>query len=106
MTPVIELRVKNHQGVWTFAGSVSVDEPVGSISSDDAEGTNIYLFGWHDGTPGVWESVGGAHVENSAVRQVITLGMELLCDLTEEPYEMTIIRAGQERHIRFALGEA
>jgi hypothetical protein len=53
----------------------------------------------------VWESVAGFDVETAAVREITSLGLELLSDLSE-PYELEIIRKGLRMPVRFSLRTA
>jgi hypothetical protein len=101
MTPVV--RLMRWDGVEF--GSVSIDEPLGSITSDQNGKTQVYVFGWYEGQAGVWESEFGAHHDNDAVRAILTMGFTLLSDLAE-PYDLTVYKNGQPRPIRFALGSA
>jgi hypothetical protein len=76
---------------WRRLGSVSDAEPPGSISSDGPP-RQVYLFGWLDGSPGVWRSVAGIDVETPAIREVSTLGLERLADLSDGDAVELIIR--------------
>lgn len=76
-------------------GSISDAEPPGSLSSHEPDGSRqVYLFGWHNGERGLWRSEGGYDIETKAVRQVGTLGLEKLSDLTA-PYELSIYFYGK-----------
>lgn len=81
-------------------GEVADFLPPGSVSSDEPDGTRrIYVFGWYDDDLGVWESHLGIDVQTDAVRNVISADLEKVSDLTE-PYDLTIYRNGQPRHLR------
>lgn len=99
--PCVQLEILNADGEWVTAGSVSIDEPPGSISSELPGGTrHVYLFGWHVGECGVWQSMNGIDVGNSAVRRVVSTELSVLSHL-HEPFELTTYRQGQPRHLRF-----
>lgn len=98
------MEVQRGDGTWGPVGSVGEVEPPGSLSSDEAGGRRVILFGWYDDTPGVWESVAGADVETSAVRGIATLGLNRLSDL-HEPYYIEIYRRGLRMPVRFTLQE-
>lgn len=92
---------------WVRIGSVGEAEPPGSISSDEVGGRRLMMFGWHQDSPGVWESTAGFDVENAAVRAITSLGLEQLSDLAK-PYYVEIYRKGIRVPLRFILkaGEA
>lgn len=71
-------------------GSVSEAEPPGSISSQELTGRRVFVFGWYEGEPGVWESH-GADIESSLARQLMSARLVKLSDLTES-YEQAIWR--------------
>lgn len=87
---------------WTQIGSVSEVEPPGSMSSVDALGRRIIVFGWYQNKPGVYESRGGYDVESEAFRQIESLGLDPLSDLTQ-PYEFDISRPGRTMRVRCSL---
>lgn len=97
--PHVRLDVVLPDQAVTF-GSVSIDEPLGSMSSDEPTGRRVILFGWLRDDVGVWESRKGFDLENMAFREVVSADLRLLSDLTE-PYEVTIHRNDQARLIRF-----
>lgn len=90
MDPLGEYVAVEHevQGDWVAAGSVSVDEPAGSVTSEPPDGERqVYLFGWlGDRGPAVWRSRGGFDRASAAVREISSLGLDLLADLTAGPY--------------------
>lgn len=88
---------------WTGIGSVSEAEPPGSMSSVDALGRrSIIVFGWYRNKPGVYESRGGYDIENEAFRQIESLALDPLSDLTQ-PYEFDITRPGHTMRVRCSL---
>lgn len=90
-------------GGWVTIGSVAEVEPPGSISSDDRP-RQVYLFGWHQGTVGVWRSGGGLDVETPAFREIVSNHLELLSDLAK-PFQLSIRRGPTkaERRLRFTV---
>lgn len=97
VAPHITLEIVEANGTIPI-GSLSVDEPLGSMSSHHPDGRRVYVFGWNgDGVLGVWESKMGFDTENHAVRDIATLGLMLLSDLTE-PYELDLYRDGHPVH--------
>lgn len=89
-------------GGWVSIGTVSEVEPPGSMSSFDDEGRRVLVFGWWDGKPGVYQSRAGFDIETEAFRQIETLGLDLLSDLTE-PYEFDVARPGNTIRVRCTL---
>ena len=81
---------------WAGIGSVSEVEPPGSMSTDSALGRRVIVFGWYQGKAGVYESRGGYDVESEAFRQIESLGLDLLSDLSQ-PYEFDVERPGRTR---------
>jgi hypothetical protein len=90
---------------WTRIGSVSEVEPPGSLSHTGPGGRQVLMFGFYDGAAGVWESQLGFDVENSAVREITTLGLERLSDLAE-PFYLEVVRTGIRMPLRFTLRTA
>jgi hypothetical protein len=99
-TPVVRVQAVLPTGQAATVGQLSIDEPCGSISSTGPDGDRVFLFGWRDDEPGVWESVAGITEENNAVRAIVSLELEQLSDLTE-PFELTVYVQGQPRQMRF-----
>lgn len=94
------LDTRNPAGEWERLGSVSEVEPPGSISSRSGEAREVYVFGWLEGVCGVWRSVAGVDVENDAVREVTSLGFDLVSDLAQ-PLEMPVITMRGRVQVRF-----
>jgi hypothetical protein len=85
-------------GNWRRMGALAEMEACGSVTSHDPDGRQVFLFGWLDGSPGVWRSVGGIDMANDAFREVHTLGLERLADLTTGPFERPLVtQAGTVR---------
>lgn len=73
----------------------------GSISSHEPDGRRVYLFGWLEGEPGVWESHGVDVDLADAVRLVAPAHLERLSTLAE-PFELdTTSRHGVRCRLRF-----
>jgi hypothetical protein len=88
-------------GEWRHVGGVAEVEPCGSLSSDDGR-REVIVFGFRDGTAGVWRSVGGLDAETTLGRTILTTGMEMLSDLSR-PLELTVWRNGQHVRARFSV---
>jgi hypothetical protein len=99
-TPVVRLQAVLPGGQAATVGELSIDEPLGSISSTGPDGRRVFLFGWRDDQPGVWESLAGITEETTAVRAIVSLDLERLSDLAE-PFELTVWVKGQPRQMRF-----
>ncbi len=96
---LLEMKIDD---IWTQIGSISEIEPSGSISNEEDDGRQVYMFGWHEGDgPCVWRSLGGSDLANDVIREISTLGLEKLADLKEGPYEMDFYRAAGSMPIRF-----
>jgi hypothetical protein len=86
----MKIRIESKQGGdWMEAESVGEHDMLGSLT-DLTNGTDILLFGWHEGTPGVWRAVGGTAHEVGALRAIETFDLEPISDLTT-PYEVPVI---------------
>jgi hypothetical protein len=97
----VVLEVRQPSG-WHRVGSVSELEPPGSLHSEEPDGYRyVYLFGWWQDTPGVWISVGGVDVGNDAVREISTVGLRQLADLSEGPYGLEVFRRPVAKYFRF-----
>jgi hypothetical protein len=96
---VMEVRGRDD---WVRVGSVSDVDPLGSISDERPSGRQVVMFGWHEGRPGVWLSTGGVDLANVAVREVHTLGLERLSDLSE-PLVMDRHYRGRRVKVRFRV---
>src|SRR5205823_3737951 len=84
-TVVVDIQ---HGEEWRPVGSVSEDEPPGSISSHGVV-REVYLFGWIDSDgPCLWRSKAGVDIENPAVREVHSTGLDRLADLTLVAHEI------------------
>lgn len=101
--PRVVLEFADRADGWRQVGSLSVDEPCGSITSEDGTARNVYLFGALDGTVGVWRSLAGVDVANDAVRVIATAGLQLLADLAHGTYELPIVRNQARVKVRFRL---
>jgi hypothetical protein len=99
-TPIVRVEALSPTGRTATVGELSIDEPCGSMSSTGPDGDRVFLFGWRDDGPGVWESIGGLSQETVAVREIVTVGLKLLSDLSE-PYVLTIYVKGVPRLMRF-----
>ncbi len=99
---VVELDIG---GGWRRVRSQSEIEPPGSLSSDEPDGRQVYLFGWHDGDgPAVWRSEGGVDAANDAVRMVVATGLVKVADLdAEQDHRMAFWRGGQSTPLRFRV---
>lgn len=98
-TVSIEMKVR---GIWQPLASNSEVEPAGSISNEEHDGRQVYVFGWHEGEgPCVWKSLGGADFGNDAIRSIASVGLEKIATLSDGPYEMDFCRNGQSMPIRF-----
>lgn len=99
----VSLEVKTNGG-WGLVGAVGDGDPPGSISSTPEAPKNrkVYLWGWHGGVPGVWESTRGIDIEDPATRLLVTTGLEQLSDLSE-PFELDIWRLDNPIRVRFTL---
>jgi hypothetical protein len=87
---------------WIRVGGVGPDEPPGSMSLNDWDGRDVVMFGWWEGIPGIWRSVGGVDVETGSWREIHSLGLEQLSDLAQ-PYVRDYGLAGARRRIRWRL---
>jgi hypothetical protein len=96
---VLEL---HHRGEWEPVGVVAEGEAPGSISSRSGAAREVYVFGWLDGSPGVWRSTGGVDVANDFMRAIASEGFARLSELTE-PYELTVITRSGRSDVRFRL---
>ncbi len=85
----VVLEVKTTEG-WEVVGGVSEVEPPGSFTSRSGDAREVYMFGFYEGGPGVWLSVGGWDTNNDAVREVHSLGWDRVSDLAE-PFRMPVI---------------
>ena len=102
-TVVIE--VEQWAGEWRKVDPpVAEQDRMGSFSSIEESGREVYLFGFRDGSPGVWRSLAGVDAETERLRAVVPLaGLEQLSDLAE-PFEIDVQlpRTGKRR-VRFRL---
>jgi hypothetical protein len=104
VTPSVRLLVRTPAGAWQEVSSVSANAPTGSISSDEPPRRQVFVFGWIDGTPGVWRSRIGFDVADAAVRVIHTTGLDLLTDFARSDfYELDVWRAGRPGRIGFRL---
>lgn len=96
-----------HNGTrWMPAGSVDEYAPPGSLSSAEPAGRQVYVFGFIDGTAGVWRSIGGADIETPAARAIISAALVVLSDLAQ-PCELNITRRdGGALRVRLSLVSA
>ena len=79
---------------WEAVGpGVGPDDMLGSFS-DVTSGRDVYLFGWRDGLPGLWRSIGGVDEEFGELRKTTTTGLEPVSTLMT-PYEMVIVHPTQ-----------
>lgn len=103
------MEMRASDGWRTVSPPVTRWLPPGSISSEDPEGRQVYLFGWVDGEgPGVWRSKGGFDEELGAGREFRNVfpmeGLELLAELEDGPYVTEWRRpGGTEIRVRFRL---
>lgn len=109
LTPTVHVEFIGGAIGTVHVGSLSIDEPPGSMSDEPPGGSRrVLIFGWVDERPGVWESA-GIDVANSAVREIHSVKLTQLSDLSE-PFELLVyppfIRKGDPPlRIRFtALG--
>jgi hypothetical protein len=85
-------------GGWQQMGALEEMETCGSITSLDPDGRQVILFGWINGEPGVWQSMGGIDLANDAIREIHSLGLVPLADLNAGPYEREVrTKAGPAR---------
>lgn len=98
---VVEVR---RADTWHPIGSLSEDEPAGSISAQKDGVREVYIFGWRDNEgPAVWRSKAGFDVANAAVRTITSTGLELVADLTQEPLEIEGAGSSGLLSVRFRL---
>jgi hypothetical protein len=98
---VLEIHV---EGQWKRVGSVAEFLPGGSISSEEPDGRQVYIFGWVAGDgPAVWRSTGGFDVENPAIREISSVGLDRLADLHQGPFELQWWRHGKAIAVRFRV---
>jgi len=75
---------------WESVGPpIGPDDMLGSFS-DETSGRDLYLFGFRDGTPGLWRSQGGYDETFGELRKTSTYGTELVSMLMQ-PHEMVIV---------------
>jgi hypothetical protein len=74
---------------WVETGLVGPDDMLGSFT-DLTSGRDVYVFGWHDGMPGLWRAVGGTDEEFGELRKISTFDLELVTPLIN-PHEMIIV---------------
>lgn len=89
-------------GTWRPVGVFTENDPMGSVSSTTPDGRRVFLFGWRDGLPGVWESH-GADITATTVRIVMHGKLDLLADLTAGEHTMPVWLSGREYLMRFVL---
>lgn len=88
---------------WMPLATLRESDPPGSISSDDPDGREVIVFGFHDGEPGVWRSRAGFDVADAVARTVFAVeGLEQISDLAE-PYECQIWRGMRLVPVRWSL---
>lgn len=97
--PVVALEIHTPNG-WVQVGTNSINEPRGSLASNDPDGRRVYVFGFDGQRPGVWISDSGIDLATNAARQILSVHLRQLSDLTE-PYELTIHSLAGQRRIRF-----
>ena len=102
---VVVMEVQRTDGQWVKVGEAG--DPPGSISSEEASGRQVYLFGLRSGRPGVWRSASGFDMASPQARIVTTTELEQLSDLTES-HEMVIGRGRLDRRVsvRFRAEES
>ena len=75
---------------WESVGpGVGPDDMLGSFS-DLTSGRDVYMFGFREGLPGLWRSMGGTDEEFGELRKTSTLGLEPISTLMQ-PHEMVIV---------------
>lgn len=85
---------------WLPVGfPLTQDDAPASVTSDEPDGRQVYLFGWIAGAAGVWRSAAGIDVADSAVRVIASLDLRRLSTL-DEPYELLIYRPAGLRLLR------
>ena len=79
---------------WDAVGpALGPDDMLGSFS-DLTSGRDVYMFGFRDGIPGLWRSMGGTDEEFGELRKTSTLGLEPISTLMT-PHEMVIVHPTQ-----------
>lgn len=102
----MEARAITGNAAWVSIGSVCENEPPGSITSKPPYAPReVFVFGWYEGGPGVWRSIGGVDVETAAVREITSVGFELLADLRAGAYEREMWTRRLPLKVRFRLSE-
>jgi hypothetical protein len=85
---------------WREIGQL--EEGSGSLSSQEADGRQVYVFGFQDGKPGVWKSESGVDIEVGADRLLVTSGLIPLSDL-QEPYVLELLRFDRVLRVRIRV---
>lgn len=97
------MEIKHPTG-WSQLAQLGPDAPPGSVSSESPAGREIYLFGFVEGTPGVWRSVFGTDVAEGSHRTIYSIELELLADLRSGPHELPVHQANVgDITLRFSL---
>ena len=78
---------------WAEAGRIGPNDMLGSFS-DLTSGRDVYMFGFRQGVPGLWRSIGGTDEEFGDLRKTSTFGLEDVSTLID-PHEMTIVHPTQ-----------
>jgi hypothetical protein len=89
---------------WHLVGEVTDDGPLGSLSSDEPVGRQVYMFGFlPDEAPGVWRSIAGVDMEAESAREIHTICLDRVADLTMGFFELEVWNAAGPRKVRFSL---
>jgi hypothetical protein len=99
----VVMEMENGRGWGAIGPPLRPSDPPASISSDAPLGREVYVFGFHEGTPGVWRSVAGLDAEVGATRVITSTALELLADLRVGPHELPVHRPSGEVTVRFSL---
>lgn len=88
------IEVRTRSGHFARVATLSESDHPGSISSDEASGRQVYLFGFVDGRPGVWRSELGIDRATPTTRVIESTNFVFLADLERGPYELTRHKTG------------
>ena len=91
---------------WVPMGPlVRPDMPPASMTSTPRNGLRqVYVFGWWRGRgPALWRSAGGVDVETGIAREINSIGMIHLEDLTTTPHLLTLFKGRVALTIRLQV---